>query len=247
MFRIALFSAAAVLLVASASRAEMPSFAGDQTQAMTIMQRTRQFAGANWWSRYGEPVNAVAMEAAEKSPSDFGGTVPMHGYGYVFGPGSCDCSPPCIWGLWTGYYQNPKRCHPGHHGGRHCGGCGQCGDCCGLFGRGRCGDCGVSCGASACGAPACGAPVSCNAPVSCGATVSDCGCKPVCGKCRHFHRHAFRGFMAHWNSGCDSCSAPLGCGCATPVVPFMSEKQAFNSPPRPMPEEAALLPLPRLN
>ena len=251
MSRISLFAAAAVMLGANVCqvtvcRAETPNFGGDQTQAMSIVQRGRLLAGPNWWSRYGEPVNAVALANAGSSPSDKGGLagpIPMHGDGYVFGPGSCDCPPPCIADLWAGYYQNPKRCHPHHLG---CRGCGHCGACCGRIKA----DCG--CGAVSCAAPApsCAVP-SCGAPVSCGDVVGDCGCKPICGKCRHFHRG--HGFLAHWHRRCDSCAGtlgcagPVGCGCATPVAPFMSEKQASQGPPIPLPEEAALLPLPRLN
>jgi hypothetical protein len=238
MLRINLGMAAAVLLLAGVCRAETPAFGGD-TQAMSMVQRGRLFMGGNWWSRYGEPVNAVALDSAGTSPSDkgmIGGPVPMHGDGYVFAPGSCDCPPPCIWDLWTGYVQNPKRCHP--HGLR-CGGCGlgHGGCCCKL----RCGGgCNAACGAPV---PSCAAP-NCGAPLSCSAVVSDCGCKPVCGKCRHFHRG--HGFLAHWHRRCDSCAAPIGCGCATPVLPGISEKQAIGAPPKPLPEDAALLALPRL-
>jgi hypothetical protein len=244
MRRMLSFATAAALVLAGQIHAETPNFTGGQMPAMSLLQRAPMFSGANWWSRYGEPVNAVAMSQADSSPSDkngYGGSVPMHGDGYVFAPGSCDCSPPCIADLWAGYVQNPLRCRHGHcH--RHCG-CGHCGAACGPFNR-----CGIACGVS-CSAPSCAAP-TCSQPVSCTASVLDCGCKPVCGRCRHFHvGERWRGFRAHWHSGCDSCSAPLGCGCTTPAGPMPggAEKQALQGPPRPLPEEAALFPLPRLN
>jgi len=223
---------------------------------MSLMQRTRLFNGPNWWSRYGEPVNAEALAQADNSPSDKGGFVqppPMYGDGYVFAPGSCDCSPPCIWGLWTGYFQNPLRCNPGHLLHRHCGACGDggaCGNGCGLFGGHRskgCNNCNTGCAAA----------VGCSTPMTCTTAAPDCGCKPVCcGKCRQCHRGGhWHGFMAHWNSGCNSCSSTLGCGCSTPVgcgcstpldAGLYSEKQASQGPPTPLPEDAAVYPLRRL-
>jgi hypothetical protein len=59
----------------------------------------------------------------------------------------------------------------------------------------------------------------------------------------------WRGFMAHWNSGCgcSSCSEALSCGCAAPAYAApTSEKQASQGPPIPMPEDAAIFPLTRL-
>lgn len=240
MSRINFLAAAVVVLGAHAARAEMPMMASDQTQAMRIVQRGGMFAGSNWWNRYGEPVNAVALASADHGPVDKGGAVPLHGDGYVYGPGTCDCSPPCIWDLWAGYSMNPLRCRAGMHGCRS----GHCRSCCGTVAK----NCGVTCGSAT---PSCGAPVSCGAPISCGTAVSDCGCKPVCGKCRHFHLgERWRGFTAHWHCGCGTaigCGAAVDCGCATPVAPMMSEKQASQGPPVPLPEDAALLRLPRLN
>lgn len=241
MRRMLSLAAAATMLVAGQALAETPELSGGQIPAMSLLQRGRMLGGSSWWSRYGEPVNSVAMANAETSPSDKyadPGMMPLHGDGYIYGPGACDCSPPCVWQLWSGYYQNPKRCHPGHCLFRHCG-CGGAG----------CSACGNGCGtAVSCSKPSCAAP-ACSAPVSCASAVPDCGCKPVCGKCRHFHvGERWRGFRAHWHSGCDSCSSPVGCGCATPVapMPYGAEKQA-QAPPRPLPEEAVLLALPRLN
>ena len=237
-----LAAALSVTCGATACLAETPQTSSNRPQAMPLIQAGRLFAGANWWTRYGEPVNSVALAQADASPSDKAGVygpMPMHGDGYVYTPDACDCPPPCIDQLWAGYYQNPKRCNPGHHNlfNRHCGNdWGSCSAYGKVFGAGCCSTCdsGKSCG--------------CTTPVTCTTAAPDCGCKPVCGKCRHFH-HGLRGCMAHWN--CNSCSAPIGCGCAAavPSGPFQapSEKQAINGPPRPLPEEPILYSLPRLN
>jgi hypothetical protein len=224
-------------LSASACLAETPQISGDQSTSLSLVQQGRLFGGLtgpNWWSRFGEPINATALAQAESSPSDKSGFVPpipMYGDGYVFRPGSCDCPPPCIWQLWAGYYQNPLRCHPGSWLHRH-GGCNDCGAYAG-------GGCGPSCTTSI----SCG----CTTPVTCTSAASSCGCKPVCGKCRHCHLGMWHGFGAHWSKPCDSCSAPLSCGCTTAVAPpYGFEKQAGKMP-LPLPEEAALFPLPRLN
>jgi hypothetical protein len=235
----------AVLIVAcgaTACLAESPQFSSNRPQAMPLIQAGRLFGGAGWWSRYGEPVNSVALAQADASPSDKvveNGPLPIHGNGYVYSPEACDCPPPCIDHLWAGYYQNPKRCGHGHHLGRHGGACDHCATCCGpftkVFGKHFCSTCdsGKSCG--------------CTTPVTCTTAAPDCGCKPVCGKCRPVHR-AWRGCAAHWS--CNSCSSPLSCGCTAAVPSPMqapSEKQAAIGPPKPLPEEAILYSLPRLN
>jgi hypothetical protein len=228
-----------VVLLASNCLAERPDFAGDQPSAISILQRSRLLTGQNWWSRFGEPVNATALSQMDASPSDKGmmaGPMPIYGDGYAFAPGSCDCPPPCIWDLWTGYYQNPHRCHPDCHLlHRRCGHCGGCGGACSHCGRG----CGQSCAAKA--------PCGCSAPVSCTTAASGCGCKPVCGKCRQCHLGMWHGFAAHWTKPCGSCSMPLGC-CSTVMpdaAPPLYEKQATGKQPMPLLDEAALLPLPR--
>jgi hypothetical protein len=243
-------SLAATLMVALGAvecLAETPDFSQDRPQALSLM-RGRLLGGSNWWSRYGEPVNATALEQASPSDQAQMGPMPMYGDGYVYGPGACDCPPPCIGHLWAGYFQNPKRCHTHHLLGRHCG-CGGAGDCnaCGN----ACG-CGHSCFLSRIfgkdGCDSCSKSVSCGCatPVTCTTAASDCGCKPVCGKCRSCHFGSK--FLAHWNCGCNSCSSPIGCGCTTPVAPMPSaEKQALQGPPTPLPEEATLFSLPRLN
>src|SRR6476620_5675457 len=59
-----------VALGAMQCLAETPDWSQNQPQAMSILQRTRLFSGPNWYSRYGEPVNAAALEQADVSPSD---------------------------------------------------------------------------------------------------------------------------------------------------------------------------------
>lgn len=135
---------------------------------------------SHWWTRYGEPVNAAQLAAQPAGVSARAGAsvISLYGPGYVYRPGSCDCPPPCIGDLWTGYVQNPKRCHPGcgwlH---RRCGGCcpegaaGCMADCsagCGSFCLGQrirdvlshCHACEAACG----GGPACGCTVAAPAP-----------------------------------------------------------------------------------
>ena len=105
-----------VALGATVCLAETPDMSSNRPQAMTLFGRGALFTGQNWWNRYGEAVNATALSQAEASPSDkFGAPAAMGAYGdgYIFGPGSCDCAPPCIADLWTGYFQDPMRCHPG--------------------------------------------------------------------------------------------------------------------------------------
>jgi hypothetical protein len=253
---------AAALMVACATTAclaETPEFSNNRPLAMPLLQGGRLFSGQGWWARYGEPVNATALAQAEASPSDQtapAGPMPMYGDGNIFGPGSCDCPPPCIGHLWAGYFQNPKRCHAHHLLNRNCGacgdGCGTCGKtCCGpiarILGHGGCNSCSTS---DSCG---------CTTPVTCTTPAADCGCKPACCKSRPCHLgNCWRGFMAHWSCGCNSCSSPVSCGCATPTttptdVPAPTPaapyggQQASQRPPVPLPDEPVLYPLPRLN
>jgi len=239
------------LLTQAACLAETPETARPDVGPLG---RGRLFNGQNWWTRFGEPVNAAALSADTGAKGDIA-PVAMYGHDYIYGPGSCDCPPPCINQLWDGYYQHPKRCDPyvPLFGG-HCGACGDCGNCghghggCGLFGHGK--GCGKGCGCGDSISCTTKAACGCSEPIGCTASVPDCGCaKPACG-CKHAHLgHKWKGFLAHWNSGCDSCSAPLGCGCAMPIaspVQIPSEKQAL-SRPLPIPDDAALIALPRLN
>ncbi|HEY2413076.1 MAG TPA: hypothetical protein VGI40_12580 [Pirellulaceae bacterium] len=242
-----------LVITSAACLAETPDWSGNRQPPAQLFQG-RLLGGQNWWTRFGEPVNSVALAQADASPSDKTGPLPMYGNdgGYVYSPGACDYSPPCIWNLWGGYFSNPCRCGNHHLLHKHCGcgaggnmcggGCNICDPCnagcggghqCRLFHKmwgNNCG-CGVSCATASCGcaAPSCAAP-SCGAPTC--SSVADCGCcKPLCGKCRPCHHCGkWSGFMAHWNSGCDSCSSPVSCGCTTPT-PAMptSEKQAADS------------------
>jgi hypothetical protein len=237
-----LVTALIVTCGATACLAEMPQYSSNRPQAMPLIQNGRLFGGQGWWARFGEPVNSVALAQADASPSDKvveNGPMPIHGHGYIYTPDACDCPPPCIDHLWSGYYQNPKRCGHGHLLGRHGGACDPCATCCGPFTRvfgkhfGSCCESAKSCG--------------CTTPVTCTTAAPSCGCKPVCGKCRSCHQ-GLRGCGAHWS--CSSCAAPLGCGCTTAVpspLQAPSEKQAAIGPPKPLPEEAILYSLPRLN
>jgi hypothetical protein len=236
--------------------AETPEMSGNRPQALQLFQG-RLFSGQSWWNRYGEPVNATELAQAETLPADKSmpaGPIAPYGDGYVYYPGVCDCPPPCISNLWNGYVQWPKRCNPygGLHGRRNCND--GCGGACGACGNGGCGNGGGLMGGifGHCGCNSCSSSVSCGCttPVTCTTAAPDCGCKPSCGKCRSCHLgNHWRGFMAHWNGGCNSCSCSApSCGCTTPVSPdFSSEKQASQGPPKPLPEEALLHPLPRLN
>lgn len=225
-----LLAGAIVALATTASLAETPDWSSGRPTAPAILSRSRLLNGQTWWTRFGEPVNSAALEAAPAN-AEYVGPDGSHGDGYAYSPGSCDCPPPCIDHLWDGYYQDLKRCRPYVPlldrlcGGTNCGGGNCCKNCC---------------------APACStkAACGCGEPVSCTSTASDCGCnKPVCASCRTGHMaHKFRCFCAHWSGGCDSCSAPMGYGCAAatnaPYEPSPSDKsmdkQSILRPPVPM-------------
>ena len=77
--------------------------------------RQASYAGSNWWARYGSgpvaqpeamPVPVTVEPEAVSMPH--GG----YGYDYIYYPGICDYTPPCIDWLWAGYAPNPCRCHP---------------------------------------------------------------------------------------------------------------------------------------
>ncbi len=189
---------------------------------------------ANWWARYGEPVNQEAIEAAPAK------AIPIapagwtdRGYGYVFGIGSCDYTPACTDWQWADYHPMPWRCQPysGWHWGRRCGHCGHGGHC----GCGQAAGCGCAKAVDhGCAAPA---PV-CDVKAPTCEAVPSCGCDVAtscCGK-RHFHWH-WKG-LGFWNKhcGCDTC-AP-SCGYDVPgkdlgpgQAPFMEQ-----APPKPLPE-----------
>jgi hypothetical protein len=244
-------SLALVVVAQAACLAETPELAGRRSEPAGLFSRSRMFNNQNWWTRFGEPVNAEALAATDGIKGDVAPAA-MYGHDYIYGPGSCDCPPPCIDDLWSGYYQHPKRCD-GYHGlfgrcGHFGGGCGHCG------GRG-CGHCGgklfghhKGCG---CGDHvSCTTKAACDCPApSCTSKVDSC-CAPICGGKKAHFAHKWKCFKAHWNRDCcDSCSAPLGCGSALPLAPEVqipSEKQAITRP-QPLPEDAALLVLPRIN
>ncbi|HZN34614.1 MAG TPA: hypothetical protein VFB80_12390 [Pirellulaceae bacterium] len=228
-------SLALVALAATACLAETPDLSGARTPPARLLSGGRMFNGQNWWTRFGEPVNAAALSASDGARGDVA-PVAMYGHDYIYGPGACDCPPPCIDDLWGGYYQHPKRCD-GYTGLFHRGHCGHCGraGCDGGCGKG------LGCGKGACG---CGVALGCSKPV-------DSCCAPICGGGHLGHK--WKHMKAHWCSrDCDSCAKPLGCGCSTPLAPFApevqvpSEKQALVRP-EPLPEDAALIQLPRLN
>jgi hypothetical protein len=230
----------AVTLLAAACLAETPDWSGGGS-ATTPTLRGRMFGSQNWWTRFGEPVNATALAEQEPIKAGEAAPMPLHGDGYVYSPGACDYSPPCIDHLWNGYAQWPKRCNPYHGLFNRCGnGCDNGCGCGNMVG------CGKGCGC----APSCTtkAGCGCSEPVGCTTAVGDCGCKPVCGACHSFHLcDKWRCFTAHWHRSCDSCSAPISCGCSTPVSNMMpSEKQSTMRPPTPLPEEASLIRLPRM-
>jgi hypothetical protein len=226
-----------VVLSASAAIAETPEFSSGRSVTAPLMRRGQLLSGQNWWTRYGEPVNAELLskqpEMVEAGKAEIG-AVSLHGHDYIYGLGACDCPPPCIDDLWSGYSQHPLRCVQLHRPWlrRQCRG--------GRLGHLGRGCCEPSCMTkSACG---------CAESVKSATPVEDLGCsKPVCGNCKHFHfNHGWKHFMAHW-SKCDSCSSPIGCGCAMPLAP--SVKPSFDSVPSPLPqtEDAALFTLPRIN
>jgi hypothetical protein len=185
----------------------------------------------SWWARFGQPVEPPpgVPEGAVVGDAP---VVHDHGYGfgYVYGPGACDCRPPCIDQLWDGYQQMPWRCSHPRYKERHYGSCGSCGAC----GNGGCGHA-VGCGCAT-AAPSC--TDACTSPVC---------CKPKCKRCKQW--------FAHWSWGkkccdsCDSCSAPIGCGCAVPVggAPPAADAPPAVGPPVPAADEASILKKPLLH
>jgi|GEM_PF-3433232 len=129
--------------------------------------------------------------------------------GYVYSPGACDHTPPCVDHLWNGYCQRPHRCFShGHHFHRHCGmrmgGCSSCGD------DGGCG-CGHGHGALFGGCHGCRLhghrhARSCGAP-ACNTCSSGCGHGLGLG---HFG-HKCRGWF---NNLCNTYDGGMACGCS---------------------------------
>jgi hypothetical protein len=150
--------------------------------------------------------------------------------GYIFGPGSCDHTAPCVDHLWDGYCQRPLRCGHGFHFHRHFfAGCGHHGGCgtCGAVSH----DCGCHVGLFS-GCHACRLhhlkhkltsvfDVGCH---SCGA-AEVCGCGGP---------KLFGGLHRGWFAGlCNACDGGLSCSC-TDSVP------AGNIPGPPSPEPEAV-------
>ena len=188
--------------------------------------RTSLYSGPNWWTRYGEPVNKEAIDAA---PAEAVATpVGWHenGHGYIYGLGSCDYTPPCTDWQWNDYNPMPWRCWPLKDRWNHCGHCGHgCCDNCG------CGKAVADCGCAA-AAPACAAKVpTCEAAPSCEAA---CGCDVATHCCvkNHFHWH-WKSCFWHKHCGCDTCSNE--CGCEAPAVEMPATPE--QAPAKPVAED----------
>ena len=219
-------AALAVFALAGVCQANDPVPAGVR---MPAARGPLQTAAANWWARFGEPVNQEAIEAA---PAKAMPVAPAgwtdRGFGYVYGIGSCDYTLPCTDWLWNDYRMMPWRCagYSGWHWRHRCGHCGGCGDSCGCGKALGCATAAPDCEAKM---PTCEAVPSCEAAPACGCDVATA----CCGK-HHFHWH-WKG-LGFWNKncGCDTC-AP-SCGYEAPAVEMPSPEQA---PPKPLPDEPA--------
>ena len=223
--------AALVLVLAACGLAT----AVEPTPATIRMPNARGslFTNANWWTRYGEPVNQEAIDAA---PVEAVATpVGWHenGHGYIYGLGACDYTLPCTDWLWEDYEYNPWRCNPhGWHGRCGHGLFGRCGHC-GHCGKGHCGcskalsDCGCATPAHGCvdKVPACDVAPSCDVQADCG-----CGTAHKCCVLNHFHWHWKKKCFWHKHCGCDTCD--MGCGCAAPVDKMMIGPE--QAPPKPI-------------
>jgi len=215
--------AALVLVLAASGLAN----AIEPTPATIRMPNTRGslFNATNWWTRYGEPVNQAAIDAAPAEAVVAPVGWAQNGHGYIYGPGVCDYTPPCTDWQWNDYNPMPWRCHPlherwAHHWKHKCGHCGHCG------GHGDCG-----CAA----APDCAAKgPTCEAAPTCEA-VPDCGCD-VATKCcvkKHFHWHWKKHCFWHKHCGCDTCATE--CGCEAPAVEMPGSYE--QAPPKPLADD----------
>lgn len=218
----------AMLGLCASAFAQQPILSSRRTAPAESEVRRPIFSQVSWWAKFGQPVEP----AVEAAPAGEPPLVHDHGYGfgYVYGPGSCDCRPPCTDQLWAGYEQMPRRCtHPQYKYRGYCGSCGN---------HGSCGHVANHCG---CTTPA---PTCTDAVASC--TDSVC-CQPKCKKCK-------KQWFAHWHWGkkgccdtCDSCSAPVSCGCAMPASPLPPAAGApAVGPPVPAADEASILKKPLL-
>jgi hypothetical protein len=232
-------TAVAMLVLAGVTRANDPLPSGVRMPNV----RGPLHSAANWWARFGEPVNQEAIDAAPVKAMPIAAAGWHEGFGYVYGPGACDYTPACTDWQWKDYSSTPWRCYPLHDRWGHgrCGHCGGCGDC----GHGKCGHGGCGRGKCGCGKAAhcgCAAPApTCEAKVPTCEAVPACGCDVAtecCGK-RHFHWH-WKG-LSFWNRhcGCDTC-AP-SCGCDAPVVDGKAIQSPIldEAPPKPIAEEKA--------
>jgi len=212
--------AALVLVLAACGLAT----AVEPTPATIRMPNARGslFNANNWWTRYGEPVNQAAIDAAPAEA--IASPVGWHEHGYVYGLGVCDYTPPCTDWQWADYESNPWRCNP--HGWGHglCGRRGHCGHCghddCGC---GKNADCGCAAAAPDCAAqaPTCEAAPSCEA-------APDCGCDVATNCCvkKHFHWHWKKSCFWHKHCGCDTCATECGCDAPAAVEMPGSPEQA---------------------
>ena len=201
--------------------------------------RGSQYSGANWWARYGEPVNQAAIDAAPAEAVVAPVGWAQNGHGYIYGPGSCDYTYPCTDWQWSDYHPHPWRCHPLHEGWRHgrCGGCGGCGS--GHCGCGKHSDCGCAADPDCAAAPDCAAKwPSCETAPTCEA-APDCGCDVATECCvkKHFHWHWKHSCFWNKHCGCDTCTtAAPSCGCDAPAFEksYPSPEQA---PPKPITDD----------
>jgi hypothetical protein len=236
-----LTSATAIVAVAGLAGAVSAAEPYSSPPVRSSPPRAQIFPAAHAW------VNSMRQDAAAPAPArpaivghanigqggneqaivgDHGATIAAtawngeHQYtGYVYSPGACDHTAPCVDNLWNGYCQRPHRCHLGHHFHRGCGmamGCSTCNSgCdtgCGCKFGGHFGGChGLRLhgmkhfGCSSCAAPVC-AP-ACNT------------CSSGCGFGHGFGHlgHKCRGWFA---SLCNSCDGGMSCGCADGVESY---------------------------
>ena len=217
--------AVAMLGVTASGFAQQTTLSSRRTVPAAPQARKPIFSQISWWAKFGQPVEGGVEVPAGEPPviHDHG-----HGFGYVYGPGSCDCRPPCTDQLWAGYEQMPWRCSHPQYKERYRGYCGSCGN----GGCGHASDCGCTTAA-----PSCGCTTA--APSCTDSCTSSVCCKPKCKKCKQW--------FAHWNWGkkccdtCDSCSAPVSCGCAMPVGGTPPAVGPPVGPPLPAADEASLL------
>jgi hypothetical protein len=158
--------------------------------------------------------------------------------GYVFGPGSCDYTPPCVDHLWDGYCQRPCRC--GHHHGHglfnHCGRCGG--------GNGGCSTCGqsyASCDSGG-GCHGCRLHGGHHNRGGCGCETSVSTCDSGNSGCGmgHFGKHMRAKCCGWFNNVCSSFDGGMGCGCAAPIGNGGMGGNGAETVPTPAPDAPAV-------